>query len=69
MMMLFQFVMTQDYFEDDILTMFIEFVKVVYDSDTLEENLQLIANALGGKGTPREVLRNYFLNDFFTGSL
>ena len=33
--------------------------------DTLEENLQLIANALGGKGTPREVLRNYFLNDFF----
>lgn len=55
----------EDYFEDDILTMFIEFVKVVYDSDTLEENLQLIANALGGKGTPREVLRNYFLNDFF----
>lgn len=55
----------EEYFEDDILTRFIEFLRVVYGSDTLKENLQFIADALGGKGTPREVLRNYFLNDFF----
>lgn len=55
----------EEYFEDDIVSRFIEFVNVVYGSDTLEENLKFIADALGGKGTPREVLRNYFLNDFF----
>lgn len=55
----------EEYFEDDIVTRFIEFVRVVYGSDTLEDNLSFIANALGGKGNPRDVLRNYFLNDFF----
>lgn len=55
----------EEYFEDDIVSRFIEFVSVVYGSDTLEENLKFIADALGGKGTSREVLRNYFLNDFF----
>ena len=55
----------EDYFEDDILTRFIEFLRVVYGPDTFEKNLQFITDALGGKGTPREVLRNYFLNDFF----
>lgn len=55
----------EEYFEDDIVSRFVEFVSVVYGSDTLEENLKFIADALGGKGTPREVLRNYFLNDFF----
>ena len=55
----------EEYFEDDIVSRFVEFVSVVYGPDTLEENLKFIANALGGKGTPREVLRNYFLNDFF----
>lgn len=55
----------EEYFEDDIVSRFVEFVSVVYGSDTLEENLKFIADALGGKGTPREVLRNYFINDFF----
>lgn len=55
----------EEYFEDDIVSRFIDFVSVVYGFDTLEENLKFIADALGGKGTPREVLRNYFLNDFF----
>lgn len=54
-----------EYFSDDIVGRFIEFVKVVYGEETLEVNLEFIADALGGKGTPREVLRNYFLNDFF----
>lgn len=55
-----------DYFEDDIVDRFVKFVEVVYGSDTLEENLKFIADALENKGsTPREVIRNYFLNDFF----
>ena len=54
------------YFEDDLLSRFVEFVKVVYGSDTLEENLEFIANALGTKGTSaRDAIRNYLLNDFY----
>lgn len=54
-----------EYFEDDIVKRFIEFVRRVYGPDDLENNLKYISDALGGKGTSREVLRNYFLNDFF----
>ncbi len=54
-----------EYFDDDIVGRFVEFVKTVYGEATLEENLRYIADALGGKGTPREVIRNYFLNDFY----
>ena len=54
-----------EYFEDDIVAKFTKFVEVVYGSDTLQENLRFIADALGGKGQPKEVIRNYFLNDFF----
>ena len=54
-----------EYFEDDIVGRFINWLKVVYGEETLEENLQFIANALGGKGTAREVIRKYFVNDFF----
>ncbi len=55
-----------EYFDDDILGRFVDFVRVVYGSETLEENLKFIADALGGKGTAREVIRNYFLNNFYT---
>ena len=55
-----------EYFNDDIVGRFVDFVCVVYGVETLEENLKFIADALGGKGTPREVIRNYFLNDFYT---
>lgn len=55
-----------DYFEDDLTGKFVDFVRVVYGEDTLEENLKFIADALGGKGTSREVIRAYFLNDFFS---
>ena len=56
-----------DYFDDDITGRFVKWVEAVYGSDTLEENLKFIADALGGKGTPREVIRSYFLNDFYAG--
>ena len=54
-----------EYFEDDIVGLFVKFVKIVYGEETLDENLQFIADALGGKGQPKEVIRNYFLNDFY----
>ena len=55
-----------EYFEDDIVGLFVEFVKTVYGADTLDENLKFIADALGGKGQPKDVIRNYFLNDFYS---
>lgn len=58
-----------EYFEDDIVNKFINFISVVYGADILEENLKFIAAALGGKGTAREVIRAYFLNDFYADHL
>ena len=54
-----------EYFDDDIVGRFVKFVEVVYGKDTLEDNLKFIADALGGNGTSREVIRNYFINDFY----
>ncbi len=54
-----------DYFEDDIMGRFVQWVETVYGKATLEENLKFIADALGGKGSPREVIRKYFLGDFY----
>ena len=58
-----------EYFDDDLTGRFVDFVRKVYGDDTLEENLKFIADALGGKGTPREVIRSYFLNDFYKDHL
>lgn len=54
-----------EYFEDDIVGKFCEFVATVYGEDSLDENLRFIADALGGKGTPKEVIRSYFNNEFY----
>ncbi len=54
-----------EYFSDDIVGRFVEFIEVVYGKNTLEKNLQFIAEALGGREAPRDVIRNYFLNDFY----
>lgn len=60
----------EEYFTDDIVNRFVEFVKFVYGEETLEENLDFIAQALGNKGnSPREVIRNYFLKGFYTDHL
>ncbi len=55
-----------EYFEDDIVGLFVKFVKTVYGADTLDENLKFIADALGGKSQPKDVIRNYFLSDFYS---
>lgn len=58
-----------EYFEDDIVGRFVKFVETVYGDETLEENLHFIADALGGKGSSCEVIRNYFINDFYKDHL
>lgn len=58
-----------EYFTDDIVGRFVEFIKTVYGEAKLDENLKFIADALGGKGQPKEVIRNYFLNDFYADHL
>lgn len=56
----------EEYFEDDVVGLFCAFLKKTFGEETLEENLDFIAKALGNKGnTSREVIRNYFLKDFY----
>ncbi|SHH92879.1 Methyltransferase domain-containing protein [Butyrivibrio fibrisolvens DSM 3071] len=56
----------EEYFEDDIVGLLVEWLKKVYGEDTLEQNLDFIAQALGNKGnSSREIIRNYFVSDFF----
>ena len=53
-----------EYFEDDIVGRFVDFIEKAYGKECLEDNLRFVADALGGNVTPREVIRNYFLNGF-----
>lgn len=55
-----------EYFSDDIVGMFINFVEIVFGKEALEDNLQFIAEGLGGKGSSREVIRSYFINNFYS---
>lgn len=56
----------REYFEDDIVARFADFVKAVYGAENLEKNLKFISRALGGKEeNPRKVIREYFIKDFF----
>lgn len=60
----------EEYFENDIVTRLVQFVEIIFGAETLEENLQFIADALGNKGrSAREVIRNYFLKDFYADHL
>lgn len=60
-----------EYFEDDIVTRFIEFVRTVYGEETLEENLDFIADSIGRKAseTARQAIRRYFIKDFYKDHL
>ncbi|MED1740151.1 BREX-1 system adenine-specific DNA-methyltransferase PglX [Bacillus swezeyi] len=55
------------YFEDDIVSRFIDFVRITFSEETLSQNLDFVADALGRKKgeTAKETLRRYFLNDFY----
>lgn len=54
-----------EYFQDDIVGYFVKFVETVYGHQTLEQNLRFISDALGGNGTSRNIIRNYFMNEFY----
>lgn len=57
-----------EYFQDDesdIVLKFIDFITVVYGKETLEENLDYIADVLPGSGTSREKIRKYFVTKFY----
>lgn len=55
-----------EYFNDDIVAIFVEFIGCVFGEESLEKNLSYIAQTIGCKGnTSKEVIRNYFLEDFF----
>ena len=58
-----------EYFDDDIVGRFVQFVEAVFGKESLEENLRFIAKSLGGSGTPRQVIRSYFLTDFYADHL
>ncbi len=58
-----------EYFNDDIVSRFIEFIEIAFGKEMIEDNLQYIADVLGGKGNSREIIRNYFLNSFYSDHL
>ena len=59
-----------EYFSDDIVTRFVEFVKTVYGEETLEENLKFISQALSNKNdVPKDIIREYFLKSFYDDHL
>ncbi|MEH2243730.1 BREX-1 system adenine-specific DNA-methyltransferase PglX [Nostoc sp.] len=58
----------QAYFDNDIVTRFIEFLRIAYSPETLSENLNFIANALTLKNgeSAQERIRRYFLQEFIS---
>ncbi|MDD3888831.1 MAG: BREX-1 system adenine-specific DNA-methyltransferase PglX [Syntrophomonadaceae bacterium] len=64
-------VLDRDYFEDDIVARFIQFIKTTFGEKNLTANLDFIAVALGKKDSETSVerIRKYFLNDFYKDHL
>lgn len=60
-----------EYFDDDIVSRFVEFIRIAFGDEHLEENLRFIADNLGvkGSGTSRDIIRKYFLKDFYKDHL
>lgn len=55
------------YYSDDIVVKFKNFIESVFGTDTLNDNLNYIAEVLGKRGTEtdEETIRRYFVNDFY----
>ena len=62
-------ILDDGYYTDDAMNKLIDFISKVYGQDTLDENLKFIADALGGNGTSKEVIRNYLLSGFYSDHL
>lgn len=61
----------ENVFENDIVTKVFEFIKVLYGEENFEENIRFICEALGKKESDSydDVLRNYFIKDFYADHL
>jgi len=55
------------FFEDDIVSRFVDFVRSTFGEESHSENLNFVAKVIGQKKgeTARETLRRYFLNEFY----
>lgn len=64
-------ILSDGYFEDDIVSRLVEFIKVTFGEETLSENLNYIAEILVRKSneTAKETIRRYFINDFYKDHL
>jgi hypothetical protein len=63
-------VINSDFFGDESLdNKCISLIRKIYGDDTFENNLSFVADAIGGKGSPREVIGSYFLNEFYQDHL
>lgn len=62
---------SENVFENDIVTKVFEFIKALYGEENFEENIRFICEALGKKESDSydDVLRNYFIKDFYTDHL
>ena len=60
-----------EWFDDDVLVKLVKFIKVVWDKETLEENLDFVAESLNRRSgeTSRDTIRRYFVNDFYKDHL
>lgn len=57
---------TDNYLDDDITSLFVAWLGFTFGAEHLEENITFIAESLSTKGnTSKEVIRNYFINDFY----
>jgi len=58
-------------FSNDIVERVKEFVKIVYGEENLKDNLNFLAAALGNKDNknPEEIIRGYFIKDFYKDHL
>ena len=54
-----------EYFNDDIVERFVDFIRTAYGDETLDENLRYIAKGLGGSENPKQVIRKYFNDSFY----
>ena len=62
-------ILEDEYFTDDIVSRFKEFLKATFGAESLAENLDFIAGALSksknGSKSPEKTIRDYFLKSFF----
>ena len=58
-------------FSNDIVEKVKEFIKIVYGEESLKDNLNFIAEALGNKDnkSAEEIIRTYFIKDFYSDHL